>query len=282
MARETENLGLYLADDEDTFQNYVKNQSASMNHNMEILDSYIYKELNDKVNKDDYATTSAAGLVKPDGTTVTVDADGTIHGAQTYELPTASASVKGGIKVGDHLHMNGDVLSADGGIAVQDEEPTDVDVWIDIDEEGADFCYVGDTEPPDDGSVAIWVDTSEDFIPPVSDAVDYVVEQGTIDGWTYEKWASGKIEMWTNDYAVTMNAWTSWVAPLYYTYVTVNFPITLASDDFYAEAQCDSSNFGMVCSIRKRTTAKVEPCIARPNNTATSTTLSVRVIGRWK
>lgn len=194
MARETENLGLYLADDEDTFQNYVTNQSASMNHNMEILDSYIPDELNSKVDKvtgktlstndytdedkglvasaiqpDDYATTSSAGLVKPDGTTVTVDADGTIHGASTYTLPTASTSTKGGVKVGDHLHMNGEVLSADGGIYVGDTEPTDVDVWIDTSEEGADFCYVGPDEPPNDGSVAIWVDTSKDFIPPTYD-----------------------------------------------------------------------------------------------------------------
>lgn len=35
--------------------------------------------LNAKVNKTDIATTSALGLVKPDGDTVTIDADGTIH-----------------------------------------------------------------------------------------------------------------------------------------------------------------------------------------------------------
>lgn len=118
----------------------------------------ILKELID-THEVDIATVDTPGIVKPDGTTITITPDGTISGAQTYELPTASASTKGGVKIGDHLHMDGEVLSADGGIYVGDTEPTDVDVWIDTSEEGADFCYVGPDEPPNDGSVAVWVDT---------------------------------------------------------------------------------------------------------------------------
>ena len=44
------------------------------------------------------ATTSSLGGVKPDGTTITVDADGTIHGANTYILPEATTSTLGGVK----------------------------------------------------------------------------------------------------------------------------------------------------------------------------------------
>jgi len=44
------------------------------------------------------ATSSTAGKVKPDGTTITVDADGTIHGTAQYELPTATESAIGGVK----------------------------------------------------------------------------------------------------------------------------------------------------------------------------------------
>lgn len=56
--------------------------------------------------------------------------------------------------------------SENGGIAVQDTQPTnDVLAWIDSDQLGADFCFVGDTAPATDGSVAVWVDTSEDEIP---------------------------------------------------------------------------------------------------------------------
>lgn len=69
------------------------------------------------ITSEDIATTSKAGIVKPDGTTITVDADGTIHGTQTYTLPIASETVLGGIKVGENLSITEDgTLSATGGI----------------------------------------------------------------------------------------------------------------------------------------------------------------------
>lgn len=57
------------------------------------------------------ATTSAVGGVKPDGTTITVDNDGTIHGASTYSLPTMSSTTKGGAKLGSGLSVASDALS---------------------------------------------------------------------------------------------------------------------------------------------------------------------------
>lgn len=54
------------------------------------------------------ATKTVAGIVKPDGTTITVDPDGTIHGAQTYQLPMASGNTLGGIKIGKNLTMQED------------------------------------------------------------------------------------------------------------------------------------------------------------------------------
>ena len=69
------------------------------------------------VTSEDIATTSKAGIVKPDGTTITIDTDGILHGASTYSLPTASATTLGGIKVGDNLSITEDgTLSATGGI----------------------------------------------------------------------------------------------------------------------------------------------------------------------
>lgn len=59
-------------------------------------------------------TTQAIGGVKPDGTTITVDSDGTIHGANSYTLPTMSASVKGGAKLGTGLEVDDDVLQLAG------------------------------------------------------------------------------------------------------------------------------------------------------------------------
>ena len=54
------------------------------------------------------ATTTTAGIVKPDGTTITVDEDGTLHGASTYNLPTASATVLGGVKIGSGVNVQPD------------------------------------------------------------------------------------------------------------------------------------------------------------------------------
>lgn len=51
------------------------------------------------VKKTDKATTSSLGIVKVDGTTITIDSNGTIHGASTYILPTASTSTLGGVKI---------------------------------------------------------------------------------------------------------------------------------------------------------------------------------------
>lgn len=52
------------------------------------------------------ATTDTAGIVKPDGTTITVTEDGTISSGSAYELPTASSTTLGGIKVSTGLSMN--------------------------------------------------------------------------------------------------------------------------------------------------------------------------------
>lgn len=45
------------------------------------------------------ATTEVLGGVKPDGETITIDEDGTLHGANTYKLPVAAADSLGGVKV---------------------------------------------------------------------------------------------------------------------------------------------------------------------------------------
>lgn len=72
-------------------------------YNRDIYDNQ-YKVLTEK----DIATVNKAGIIKPDGTSITIDADGTIHGASTYTLPTASATVLGGVKVGEGLEISED------------------------------------------------------------------------------------------------------------------------------------------------------------------------------
>lgn len=58
-----------------------------------------YEELKADVESlHDPATTEKTGLVKADGTSITVDADGTIHGNGGYELPVATTETLGGVK----------------------------------------------------------------------------------------------------------------------------------------------------------------------------------------
>jgi hypothetical protein len=76
-----------------------------LNDNFDTIDTKI-KEAADAIPP--VATTAVAGTVKPDGTTITVDADGTIHGSQTYQLPVASSNTLGGIKLGQNLSMGED------------------------------------------------------------------------------------------------------------------------------------------------------------------------------
>jgi hypothetical protein len=64
------------------------------------------------------ATTAEVGTVKPDGTTITVDQDGTIHGASSYTLPTATTSRLGGVKV------DGTSIVADANGVISAPAPT--------------------------------------------------------------------------------------------------------------------------------------------------------------
>lgn len=70
--------------------------------------------------KPSVATTESTGVVKPDGTTISVDEDGTLHGANTYELPKATIEVLGGIKPdGKTTFVNEDgILSSRGGATI--------------------------------------------------------------------------------------------------------------------------------------------------------------------
>ena len=120
--------------------------------------------------KPSVATTESTGVVKPDGTTITIDEDGTLHGANTYELPKATIEVLGGIKPdGKTTFVNEEgVLSAKGGGANITPKPT-----------------VNPQIKNDDKKVIItW-----------EDPTDTVIE-----GSTFSKWAGTKLVMKESGY----------------------------------------------------------------------------------
>lgn len=82
------------------------------------LDTFYFEEsVNVNRIKPKIASTSRAGIVRPDGTTITIDSYGIISstgGSDPYTLPVASAEVLGGIKIGSNLSITEDgVLSAE-------------------------------------------------------------------------------------------------------------------------------------------------------------------------
>lgn len=109
----------------------------------------------------DIATTSKAGIVKPDGSTIQIDEDGTIHGANTYTLPKATTKVLGGVKPDGKttfVDSNG-VLSAKGGGATITPKPT-VNPKIKNDDKKVIITWQDPTNTVIDGSIlSTWAGT---------------------------------------------------------------------------------------------------------------------------
>lgn len=81
-----------------------------------------------------------------------------LAGLSNYELPTASATVKGGIKVGDGLKMDGDVLSATASTKVYKPKGS-VATYSALPTEGNEVGDVYNVE--DTGMNYAWTDKGE-------------------------------------------------------------------------------------------------------------------------
>lgn len=91
--------------------------------------------LDNKVNKTDYASEEAYGVVKIDGTSLYLDENNILHGASSYTLPMASLTVLGGVKVdGTTININQQgVISSTGGHGGVDYSTTEQNTglsWI--------------------------------------------------------------------------------------------------------------------------------------------------------
>ena len=111
---------------------------------------------------------------------------------------------------------------------------------------------------------------------------DFIVAQGTSNGWTYEKWASGKAECWTKiSYAVDDLADTK-------KEVTVNksFPFTFTTLPTFNLTLANQVNWNHVLSSCDFTTSQFTKfSIYRMGSGSTVSvggTADIRVIGKWK
>lgn len=74
--------------------------------------------LGDIIDSNDIATTSKAGIVKPDGTTITIDADGTLHGAEQGTTDYNELTNKPSI---NNIELEGALTSEELGLAESQE-----------------------------------------------------------------------------------------------------------------------------------------------------------------
>ena len=74
---------------------------------------------------------------------------------------------------------------------------------------------------------------------------DYVIEAGTSSGWTYRKWASGKVEAWIKDYQLSNLAPSTWVSPINYKDTTITIPSGLFSSAPMIQATSTDNQWGI-------------------------------------
>lgn len=87
-----------------------------------------------------------------------------------------------------------------------------------------------------------------------SGPVDYVAEQGSNDGWTYRKWASGKVEAW-KIYSFTLASWTVWASPVRYMDKALTIPSGIFTTAPAMLATSRSNQFWVVDILASSTTA---------------------------
>lgn len=111
--------------------------------------------------------------------------------------------------------------------------------------------------------------------------VDYVIERGTNGIWRYEKWANGKIELWTNSFSHIIS-FEQLNSNLYYNGFHCDVPLTTSID--YVNGGVTNWHYANWTSVTKRTEKQISFRYYSVNTTENgrNTTFSAHVIGRWK
>ena len=159
------------------------------------------------------ATTTTLGLVKIDGTTITIN-NGVISGANTYSLPTASTTVLGGVKIdGTTITISNGVISGAPSV------PTTITV---ADESADDSCYplfvtnsTGNLAPKTGTNLAFNSASGQleagSFKKTGGSSSEFLKADGSIDSNSYATASSGfptgGIIMWSGSIATIPSGW---------------------------------------------------------------------------
>ena len=110
---------------------------------------------------------------------------------------------------------------------------------------------------------------------------DYVVAQGTSGIWTYQKWNSGKIELWTESISHTV-AFSTISSTLYLSNFTVTVP--LVTKVIYANIQETAWHYAQWTTTTRNSTNQIvcRYYSANQNGNGKTYTFMAHVIGTWK
>lgn len=113
-------------------------------------------------------------------------------------------------------------------------------------------------------------------------STDYIAEQGTSGIWTYRKWNSGKIELWTNSYQFTVTFTKSSIGIYYAT--ENNIPVPLVKNIEFASGDCTKWHYvnwaSVTCNDGKNLGIRYYGLNA--NGGGNTIPFSFYVIGTWK
>ena len=109
---------------------------------------------------------------------------------------------------------------------------------------------------------------------------DYLVEQGTSDGWTYRKWNSGFVECYRRHVEVVAR-YSSTGAPMSNLfYKKIYLPFTLAEKPIYTFTVSTGSGIAVPFFGVADTTEYITPYWS--SNVTGESRLNIHLVGRWK
>lgn len=119
-----------------------------------------------------------------------------------------------------------------------------------------------------------------------SNLQDYIIDQGSLDIWTYRKWHSGIAECWARIVQETISVSESWgavysyddaIKPKNYPFSFSEIPTVTFGTELYG------NNYWLFTGTKKGTlTTSPSVSVCRPTPASVIPTINIHVIGRWK
>jgi hypothetical protein len=112
--------------------------------------------------------------------------------------------------------------------------------------------------------------------------VDYIVEQGEIDGWFYRKWNGGFAECWKIYYGQVNSGNTNYSGFWYSETVTVPFPFTFTNLPTVTVDGGSVTYMNFVRVFGKYSDKASFTVVSMTNAGTVDVTVEIKAIGRWK